>query len=138
MSLILYPNRMKQLIDFVGIQNKKITPTDIDAVIEIDNKYLLLFEVKKKGVDFNVGQGLLLKRVIDSWQKNNKKGFVIFCTHNTPYQEKIKLKDCTIEGIYINGKMYDTKKDKYRYLRTTVSEYLFEYIVRHNIKKLLP
>ena len=50
MGLIKHPNRAKQIIDFKGVQNGKIHPSDIDAVLEFDSKYLLLFELKKVGV----------------------------------------------------------------------------------------
>lgn len=52
MGLIKYPKRAKQIIDFEGIENGKIHPSDIDAVLEFDSKYLLLFELKKKMFQF--------------------------------------------------------------------------------------
>ena len=47
--MIKHKNRIKQVIDFSGVGDSKIHPTDIDAVLEFDDKYLLLFEVKYKG-----------------------------------------------------------------------------------------
>ena len=36
MTLIRRPNQIKQGIDFTGVQNGPIHPTDIDAVLELD------------------------------------------------------------------------------------------------------
>ena len=41
-SLIRNSNRVKQAIDFTGVQNGKIHPSDVDAVFEFDNKFLIL------------------------------------------------------------------------------------------------
>mgnify|MGYP003309204385 CR=1 FL=1 len=43
--MIKHKNRIKQVIDFSGVGDSKIHPTDIDAVLEFDDKYLLLFEI---------------------------------------------------------------------------------------------
>ena len=68
MGLIKHPNRAKQIIDFTGVQNGKIHPSDIDAVLEFDSKYLLLFELKKVGVKVPLGQRMMLERIIDAWE----------------------------------------------------------------------
>ena len=58
--MIKHKNRIKQVIDFSGVGDSKIHPTDIDAVLEFDDKYLLLFEVKYKGLKAPLGQEILL------------------------------------------------------------------------------
>lgn len=58
--------RAKQLLDF-GMSNGRISCTDIDAVIEVGGKYLILFEVKYNGKDIPVGQSLLLERMAKCW-----------------------------------------------------------------------
>ena len=67
MSLIRNSKQTKQGIDFTGLQNGKIHPTDIDAVLEFDNKVLVLFEMKRKGNDIPTGQRLVLERVCNNW-----------------------------------------------------------------------
>jgi hypothetical protein len=80
MSLIRNSNQVRQAIDFTGIQNGNIWPSDIDAVLEFNNEALILFEVKREGNPLTVGQRLLLERIADSWP--TKKVVVIFATHN--------------------------------------------------------
>ena len=46
MTLIRNANKVIQAIDFTGVQNGSIHPSDIDAVFEFDNELLILMEVK--------------------------------------------------------------------------------------------
>ena len=66
--MIKHKNRIKQVIDFSGVDSK-IHPTDIDAVLEFDDKYLLLFEVKYKGLKAPLGQEILFNRITDCYTK---------------------------------------------------------------------
>ena len=45
-SLIRNSKQVKQVIDFTGVQNGKIHPSDIDAVLEFDKLLELLDESK--------------------------------------------------------------------------------------------
>ena len=77
-SLIRNSNQTKQGIDFTGVENGKIHPTDIDAVLEFDNEALILIEVKRKGSKLPLGQRLLLERLCDSW--HTEKSIVLYAT----------------------------------------------------------
>ena len=59
-SLIRNRNKVKQVIDFTGVQNGNMHPSDIDAVLEFDNEILILIEVKYKFNSIPTGQRLLL------------------------------------------------------------------------------
>ena len=59
-SLIRSRNKVKQVIDFTGVQNGKLHPSDIDAVLEFDNEVLILMEVKYKFNKIPTGQRLFL------------------------------------------------------------------------------
>jgi len=69
-SLIRNSDRVKQAIDFTGVQNGKIHPSDVDAVFEFDNKFLILMEVKYKDALIPTGQRLLLERIAAAWCAN--------------------------------------------------------------------
>ena len=69
-DLIKYRKRFNQPIVFNGLQDGVISPTDIDFCFEVDNKYLLIGEVKMKGKSITIGQKLVLQRIVDSWQKS--------------------------------------------------------------------
>ena len=46
LTLINNYKQIKQVVDFTGIQNGLIHPTDIDAVLEFDNDVLIIIELK--------------------------------------------------------------------------------------------
>ena len=48
-KLLRKPLESIQPIDFTEIVYGKISPSDIDAIIEIDDTYLIIIEVKKFG-----------------------------------------------------------------------------------------
>ena len=79
-SLIRNSNQAKQGIDFTGIQNGKIHPTDIDAVLEFDNKTLILIEVKKSNNYLPTGQKLVLERICDNWTNKEQDRKVLLYT----------------------------------------------------------
>ena len=80
MSLIRNSKQIKQVIDFTGIENNKIHPCDIDAVLEFNNEILILIEVKFINSNIPTGQRLLLERICNSWHTN--KFIILKVEHN--------------------------------------------------------
>ena len=102
-SLIRNPKQVKQVIDFTGVQNGKIHPSDIDAVLEFNNDALILIEVKRKYNKIPTGQRLLLERINDSWHNQNK-AIVLKVTHTYKDDTKdIPLEECYVEVCYYKG-----------------------------------
>ena len=129
MSLIRNKKQIKQGIDFSGVKNGNIHPTDIDAVLEFNNEALILIEVKRKGNTLSTGQRLVLERISNSW--HTKKVVSLFLTHeNYDSDELIELHKCELNKYYWNGKwlMPQTQKD----FKTILNELG----VKWNIKKL--
>ena len=98
--MIKHKNRIKQVIDFSGVGDSKIHPTDIDAVLEFDDKYLLLFEVKYKGLKAPLGQEILFSRIADCWQSVKEEAFVIYCEHETKSSEIVNLYNTRVVSVY--------------------------------------
>lgn len=126
--MIKHEKRIKQVLSFKGIGDSKIHPSDIDAVLEFDNQYLILFEVKLKGVSVPVGQDLLFRRIVDCWQKTNGEAFVIYCEHETETDEIVSMENTTVVKIYHKGKKYDRNQN--------VRDFLFMLANRYRIEKL--
>lgn len=106
-SLIKNRDRVKQVIDFTGVQNGKMHPMDIDAVLEFDNRILILIEVKYKGNDIPTGQKLTLERMCDAWHKKDEENeaIVLKVEHNfNNDNENIPLDKCYVTSIYYNKK----------------------------------
>tara|TARA_R100000655_G_scaffold64910_1_gene103414 strand:- start:4845 stop:5237 length:393 start_codon:yes stop_codon:yes gene_type:complete len=129
MGLIKNPQRIKQVIDFTGVQNGKIHPSDIDAVLEFDSKYLLLFELKKVGNKVPIGQRMMLERIIDSWEKSGNIGSIVYCEHDTMSHETIMFKDCKIIGLYNRG--------QYKEYNNDLTDFLWQFGIKYNIDKLI-
>lgn len=102
MSLIKNSNQAKQGLDFTGLQNGAIHPSDIDAVLEFDNDALILIEVKRQGARIKKGQRLLLERLCDNW--NTEKSIVFYCTHEFDDDSvDIPAELCTVYEVYHKG-----------------------------------
>lgn len=104
MSLIRNTKQVRQSIDFTGVQNNKIHPTDVDFVLEFDNEILILGEVKRQGVEMPLGQKLVLQRIADKW---GDKAIVLKVVHSHNNDDTdIPLKDCFVESYYVNKKWF--------------------------------
>lgn len=126
--LIRNSNQVKQAIDFSGIQNGRIHPSDIDAVLEFDNEALILIEVKREGNTIPTGQRLLLERLCNSWR--TEKSIVLFVTHSfTDDKKDIPLKECCVSGAYYDMKWHRVNTE-------LLSSVLNKIGLRWNIKKL--
>ena len=99
-SLINNRNKVKQVVDFTGVQNGKLHPSDIDGVLEFDNEALILIEVKRKFKRIPTGQRILLERICDSWHKP-EKCIVLKVEHefDDEYQD-IPLSQCMVSMVY--------------------------------------
>ena len=126
-SLIRNSNQTKQGLDFTGVENGKIHPTDIDAVLEFDNDALILMEVKRQNNKIPVGQRLVLERICDSWHTD--KSIVLFITHNFKNDLiDIPLAQCVVKKYYING--------AWKNINNSLIEVLNKLGLKWNINKL--
>jgi len=105
LTLINSYKQIKQVVDFTGIQNGLIHPTDIDAVLEFDNDVLIIIELKYKNAEIPTGQRLVLERICNSW--HTKKSVVLKVEHDFNVEnEAIPLDSCTVTKIYYNSKWH--------------------------------
>ena len=107
MSLIRNHREVVKSIDFTGVQNGKIHPTDIDCVLEFDNDILILIETKKVGNEIPTGQRILLERLIDSWHTNHGIALKVEYTDEEIGAVSIQLNRCMVTKYYINKTWYD-------------------------------
>ena len=81
-GVILYPNRMGQLIEFRNLKIGNITPMDVDGMLEYHDKAYIFFEYKLEGAAMPDGQRIALERVADDCQKAGKESVVFLCEHD--------------------------------------------------------
>lgn len=109
-SLIRNTKQVRQSIDFTGVQNGSIHPTDIDFLLEFDNEVLILGEVKRKGVSLPIGQRLVLQRLVDRW---GDKAIALKVVHSHRDDDTdIPLSVCEVESYYFKGD-WSIPKEKY-------------------------
>lgn len=102
MSKILYTERMKQLIDFNGMDYGKIYPTDIDGMIEYKNIAYLYYEVKYGNKEVPFGQKLALERLVEDARKVGKKAIAIVAEHDIEdVKANVILADCNVREVYL-------------------------------------
>jgi len=112
MGLINDSDKVVQAIDFEGVQNKNMHPSDIDAVLEFDNKLLILMEIKIKDKQIPTGQRLMLERICNAWDTDkDKNGLILKVEHDHRNKKTdIPLKLCTVTEIYFQGKWSKRKQ----------------------------
>ena len=110
MTLIRNVDHIKQPIDFTGLQNGKLHPSDIDAVLEFNNEAIIFMELKDvKSSGIPTGQRLLLERLVDSW--HTSKAIAMHIVHNQLGSDPIHLHLCDVMSYYMDGEWYNTHKN---------------------------
>lgn len=101
-SRINNPTRMKQLIDFKGLEvDGYIYPTDIDGLIEYKDKEYIIFEVKYGNADVPLGQKLAIQRMVDDFTKVGKQAVAFICEHTVHNSDiPVVAAWCKVREIY--------------------------------------
>ena len=95
--------RAKQIRDFSGLQYaNKITPTDIDGMIEFGDKAFVFMELKFGNKDLPYGQRLALERLTDNMENAGKFSIAIIATHNADVYFDIDVAECYVTERRIN------------------------------------
>lgn len=105
-SKIRNPKRMRQLIDFEGLEldNERMYPTDIDGLIEYRNSEYIILEVKHENARVPYGQRLALQRMVDDFTKAGKRAIAIVCEHHVSDTNKaIDAAMCAVREMYYGG-----------------------------------
>lgn len=105
-ELMKNPKRGKQLIRFDGFgfnnnQLKSVGATDIDAIVDVRDKILIIFEVKLYGKQVPKGQRYVLQRLVEDAKKANKHSIAIVLDHDIedPIQD-IFLANLIVREVY--------------------------------------
>jgi hypothetical protein len=100
---VTYKARAKQERDFTGLRYENITPTDIDGLIEYQDKCYVFYEAKHENAPtMSVGQRLAFERLIDDLQKA-KPTLLIMFEHNFPAEKAIDFAVCDVKSYRFEG-----------------------------------
>ena len=93
----------QRIMDFSRLRWGKITPTDIDAMVEFSNKCFLIIEAKGEGVELQRGQKTALERLLlrlDSPFQNyalpESKAMVIIADCDNEDPQDVDLAACLV------------------------------------------
>lgn len=103
--------KQAKLISFVELQyERKITPTDVDFVIDFGNEEWVIGEFKTKGTSLPYGQKLCLERLCQNLTLKTKKVLGFIAIFSTPTNEIINASTCIVSEIWINNKWEFSRK----------------------------
>lgn len=81
----------------------KITPTDIDGLIEYRDKAYVIIEVKYGNKDVPYGQRLAIKRMVDDLS-SDKTCVAIICEHEVHDTDKhVDVSNCKVREVYFGS-----------------------------------
>ncbi len=104
-------DRARQIIDFSGLKFGKITPTDIDGLIEYHNQAVIFMEFKYFCAPLPHGQQLALTRLVDNSQRAGKEAILLICEHHvSDCDSDIIASDAIVREFYYRAKWYHDGK----------------------------
>src|SRR5690606_24006720 len=93
-----------QLHDFSNLRyQNNITPTDLDGLIDFQNKAFVFIEDKFGTTEMPFGQKLALERLADCVEVSGKLSLIIVCRHDYD-KDTIDLASCIVTKIYFKRK----------------------------------
>ena len=101
--------RANQVINFSGLRINNITPTDLDGLIEWQNKCFILIELKYYvNPEIKTGQRLALERLSDSL---NKPNIIFHAIHYNRSDDDIDAEQAIISRFYHKGTWFKPKRE---------------------------
>ena len=94
-------DELRQVVNFAGLEYGNITPTDIDGVLEFQDKVVVFMEAKYGGREPPLGQKLALERLCNNCLTAGKRSIVLVARHDT--LGEIMLSVCEVFLVYVNG-----------------------------------
>lgn len=127
------PRRGKQLLRFDGFGFDKpgletVIATDVDALIDVRDKILIIVEAKLAGKEVPKGQQYALQRIVSDAKKAGKHAIAIVADHNVfNPEEDVFLKDLICREVF------ESEEEKWRRMkrRMTVRELANWYVNRY-------
>lgn len=110
-SLIRHREWAAVLKDFSGLRYGKITPTDIDAFIDFQDKAFIFVEAKYGSSCIPTGQALALQRLCDACRKAGKESVLFIVEHTTKTGEMIDLANLPIRTMRWRDKWIPLNKE---------------------------
>jgi len=132
---IRHLDRYKQLISFEGLErHRKITPTDIDGLIDYAGNAFFYMECKlesrynEAGLDY--GQRRAIENLIESHRMAGHLAMAIIFVHNCLPEELIIARDMNVREVYFEHKW---KTPKSNWLVINAINWFENYCKKNNV-----
>lgn len=100
----------QQIADFSGLTFGKITPTDLDAFMDFNNKLFVFVETKFNNAPLKYGQRLALERLCDACHNPPHRYAVAFVTSHQSNGD-IDFANTTVMQFRWNGEWHGPRKE---------------------------
>lgn len=122
-GVIQNPDRVRQIIEFKNLKFGKMTPMDVDGLLEYHGIAYIFYEYKLDGALMPDGQRKALERLADDCQKAGKHSTVFLCEHQDENPANIvDAGSAIVKRIYYKNKWTDD------FPRRTVREWTEKFI----------
>lgn len=96
---------VQKIRDFSGLRFGKITPTDIDAMLEFNDRLFVLIEGKRVGAPLSFGQRLALERLTDALHAPPRRiATVVIVDHDDTEGVDVDYATATVRAYRWNGR----------------------------------
>lgn len=109
---IYNPARASQLVSFSGILYGKITPTDIDGLIDFGGNSFAILEFKFADAPLPFGQRLAIENLVYRLQNGGASAIGIVCEHQTPVHQAIIASDTIVRSYLYLGE-WQVPRERY-------------------------
>ena len=124
--------RYKQPVEFEGVRYGKITPTDIDGLIEYRNRVFVFYELKLRGKTIDHGQKIAFQNIVDGLHGDGKFAILFKCEHDViDTDEIVDAATSEVTSVYWNQKWTKPKKPQISLREATDS--FFRWLQQYNV-----
>jgi hypothetical protein len=124
-GIVAHPERMRQNILFEGLQLGKISPTDVDMLIEYKGLGYIIGEVKLGETELPQGQRIALERMVKDFRKCGKKAIAIICEHHVHnHKRSIDISRCVVREVFESQTLIWREPKRFIGMKDAVNEYI--------------
>jgi len=87
--------------DYSGLRYGKITPMDIDGVVEFSDRLFIFLEYKGVGAPLAYGQRLCMQRIIGAIRQTGREAVAIVAEHAEPAEEDVDCANAIVREYYM-------------------------------------
>lgn len=105
------PSHAIQPRDFSGLAFGAITPTDLDAVIEVQDRAFVFIEAKYRDASLPRGQELALERLCDTCTSAGKQALCVVARHETAAPAAIEFGSAVVDRYRIDFQWHRPRRE---------------------------